>query len=81
MTTLSGGHQLQLLEGGADFFPALIAAIDQAKHEVRLETYIFDFEGTGTGVALALERAALRGLRGLCGVRDLRGWGDGASSG
>ena len=62
MTTLSGGHQLQLLEGGVDFFPALIAAIDQAKHEVRLETYIFDFEGTGTGVALALERAALRGV-------------------
>ena len=62
MTTLSGGHQLQLLEGGVDFFPALIAAIDQAKHEVRLETYIFDFEGTGTGVALTLERAALRGV-------------------
>jgi cardiolipin synthase A/B len=62
MTTLSGGHQLQLLEGGVDFFPALISAVDQAKHEVRLETYIFDFEGAGTGVALALERAALRGV-------------------
>jgi cardiolipin synthase A/B len=62
MSTLAGGHQLQLLEGGGEFFPALTAAIDQARREVRLETYIFDFEGAGTGVALALERAATRGV-------------------
>lgn len=62
MSTLAGGHQLQLLEGGGEFFPALTAAIDQARREVRLETYIFDFEGAGTGVAMALERAAARGV-------------------
>ena len=62
MTSLSGGHQLQLLESGGEFFPALILAIDQAKREVRLETYIFDFTGAGIDVALALERAAMRGV-------------------
>lgn len=56
------GHRLHLLEGSADFFPALMAAIDAALREVRLETYIFDFTGAGAGVAQALERAAKRGV-------------------
>ena len=60
---LSAGHQLQLLEGSAEFFPALNAALDAARHEVWLETYIFDFTSTGAGVAAALERAALRGVQ------------------
>lgn len=60
---LRAGHHLQLLEGSAEFFPALAAALDAARHEVWLETYIFDFTSTGAGVAQALERAALRGLQ------------------
>ncbi len=59
---LSGGHHLQLLQGGADFFPALLAAIDAATDEVRLETYIFHFDASGERVAAALERAAQRGV-------------------
>ncbi len=43
-------------------FPALIEAIDGARTEVRLETYIFDVTGTGAEVAQALERAARRGV-------------------
>jgi cardiolipin synthase len=60
--SLAPGHALELLEGGAQFFPALIAAVDAAKHEVRLETYIFYFDAQGIAVAQALERAALRGV-------------------
>lgn len=56
------GHQLQLLEGGIEYFAALIEDIDRAVSEVRLETYIFYFEGAGLRVAQALERAAQRGL-------------------
>jgi cardiolipin synthase len=52
----------QLLQGGADFFPALIAAIDSASHWVQLESYIFDFHGAGADVAEALLRAGQRGL-------------------
>lgn len=56
------GHELQLLQGATQFFPALVAAIDAAAEEVRLETYIFDFQGGGADVAHALERAARRGV-------------------
>lgn len=56
------GHQLQLLQGGQEFFPALISAIEQSKQEVRMETYIFDVQASGEGVACALERAAQRGV-------------------
>jgi len=61
-TPLSAGHHLQLLQGGAGFFPSLITAIDGAAQEVRLETYIFHFDKSGVLVASALERAALRGV-------------------
>jgi cardiolipin synthase len=59
---LRPGHHLQLLEGSRDLFPALIAAIDAARSEVLLETYIFDFTASGAEVAYALERAARRGV-------------------
>jgi cardiolipin synthase len=52
----------RLLQGGAEFFPALIEALDSARQSVQLETYIFDVYGTGALVAQALERAALRGI-------------------
>ncbi len=60
---LRGGHALQLLEGAAEFFPALVAAMDAATESIWLETYIFDFTGLGVTVAEALERAARRGLQ------------------
>jgi cardiolipin synthase len=59
---LRGGHELRLLEGSGEFFPALIAAIDAARTEVLFETYIFDFNGGAADVAYALERAAGRGV-------------------
>lgn len=59
---LRTGHTLRLLEGGAQLFPAMVAAIDAARQEVWLETYIFDFNGAAAEVAWALERAARRGV-------------------
>jgi cardiolipin synthase len=59
---LRSGHHLQLLEGGVELFPALVAAIDAARIDVRLETYIFDFTGSTSEVVHALERAARRGV-------------------
>jgi cardiolipin synthase len=59
---LRAGHELQLLEGSREFFPALLAAIDAAAGEVLFETYIFDFSASGAEVAYALERAARRGV-------------------
>ncbi|HEX7438219.1 MAG TPA: phospholipase D-like domain-containing protein, partial [Caldimonas sp.] len=55
-------HALTLLKGGGQLFPALVEAIDAARSEVLLETYIFDFTGAPRAVAEALERAAARGV-------------------
>lgn len=55
-------HELTLLKGGAELFPAMVAAIDAARSEVMLETYIFDFAHSALTVAESLERAAARGV-------------------
>jgi cardiolipin synthase A/B len=60
---LTDGHHIQLIEGGQAYFESLIEALDQAQSHVLLETYIFDVHGAAVGVAEALERAALRGVR------------------
>ncbi len=61
--TLQDGHRVDLLQGGLEFFPALVAALDASQHEVRLETYIFHFDAAGQAIAEALERAAQRGVQ------------------
>jgi cardiolipin synthase len=60
---LVSGNQLRLLQSGAEFFPALIAAIDTAHSEIHLETYIFNVDPTVEAVRDALIRAARRGVR------------------
>ena len=62
MPSLQGGHSVQLLVSGEAFFPALTAALDAARQEVYLETYIFHDDTVGEAVMLALERAARRGV-------------------
>ena len=57
------GHALELLKGTQEFFPALIRDVDQALHEVHLETYILDFTAATAEVAQALLRAAQRGVK------------------
>ena len=60
---LADGQHVQLLQGALELFPALIQAMDAARADIQLETYIFDFTGAGASVAEALERAARRGVR------------------
>lgn len=55
-------HQVRLLQGARELFPALIAAMDAALSDIQFETYIFDFTGEAAGVAEALMRAARRGV-------------------
>lgn len=62
MTNFIPGNQIQLLRNGAGYFPALEAAIDAAKHEIYLETYIYQADKTGTKIGKALMRAAQRGV-------------------
>ncbi|BCB25726.1 cardiolipin synthase B [Sulfurimicrobium lacus] len=62
MTQFLDGNQVSLLCNGAEYFPALVAAIDQAAREIYLETYIFEYDSTGRAIAAALKRAARRGV-------------------
>ncbi|MBI3715795.1 MAG: cardiolipin synthase ClsB [Betaproteobacteria bacterium] len=57
-----GGNALHLLKNGAEFFPALLAAIESAQADVRIETYIFRDDTTGKQIAAALAAAAARGV-------------------
>lgn len=61
-TGFTEGNKVTLLKNGAEFFPALMAAIDAAQREVRLETYIFQDDASGRAVRDALARAAARGV-------------------
>ncbi|MBR7512585.1 hypothetical protein KC219_20685, partial [Mycobacterium tuberculosis] len=56
------GNHVDLLRGGAEFFPALIQAIDAAQRRVALETYIYTDDATAHSVTEALARAARRGV-------------------
>ena len=59
---IKSGNRLTLLENGTEYFPALIAALNAAKHEIHLETYIFSADAIGQAVADALMHAARRGV-------------------
>ena len=50
-----------LLRGARGQFAALIEAFDAAQREIRLETYIFDTQGSAADLAAAMVRAAQRG--------------------
>ncbi|MGS0741934.1 phospholipase D-like domain-containing protein [Glaciimonas sp. GG7] len=66
----SANNHIDLLQSGAEFFPALLAAIDAARDEIYLETYIFAADETGVRVRDALKNAAKRGVA----VRVVTDW-------
>lgn len=62
VTSYSRSNHLSLLHRGAEFFPALIHAIDTAQSEIYLETYIFSIDDTANQVRDSLIRSASRGV-------------------
>jgi cardiolipin synthase A/B len=62
MPPFKDGHQIHLLEGSEHYFAALVRAMDAARYEIRLETYIFDVTAGGQDIANSLIRAASRGV-------------------
>ncbi|HVO89594.1 MAG TPA: cardiolipin synthase ClsB [Casimicrobiaceae bacterium] len=72
MTTFVPGNAVELLRSGNEYFPALIAAVGEARREAWLEAYLFADDEWGQRVADALIGAAQRGVK----VRVLvDGWG------
>lgn len=59
----SGGNRLALLEGGDELFPRMRSAIDAARHEVWLASYIFEVDRATQPLVQALCEAAQRGVR------------------
>jgi cardiolipin synthase A/B len=58
-----GGHSIELLRSGVNFFAACINEIDKAKHYIHFQTYIVDDDVTGKRLVNALIRASKRGVR------------------
>ena len=59
----SGGNVVSLLRGGDALFPAMVEAIDAARHEICVASYIFHDDPAADRVAAALIRAAQRGVQ------------------
>jgi cardiolipin synthase len=57
-----GGNHVHLLVNGEQYFPALLAAIGEARRCIEIETYIFAEDNIGLRVMYALAEAAGRGV-------------------
>ncbi|HJQ62243.1 MAG TPA: cardiolipin synthase ClsB [Burkholderiales bacterium] len=62
MTDFVDGNRITLLTRGVEYFPELEAACDGARHEIHIETYIYDGDDAGQRIGAALKRAAARGV-------------------
>lgn len=60
---LRNGNHIQLLAGGDEAYPAMLAAINEAEHSIALQSYIFDSDRIGKQFADALIRAKERGVQ------------------
>lgn len=59
---VTAGNRVTALVDGAEAYPAMLQAIDEATSTVMLGTYIFDHDPAGITFADALERAVARGV-------------------
>ncbi len=62
MAAIVDGNRVTLLVSGVEYFPSLQAELDAARHEIYIETYIFENDVTGRAIGDALIRAARRGV-------------------
>ena len=60
---LRGGNHVQVLHGGDETYPAMLAAIEHAQHSIALQSYIFDNDRLGQQFVEALVRAKERGVQ------------------
>jgi cardiolipin synthase A/B len=59
----SRGNDIRLLRNGTEYFPALLQALDSARYEIFLETYIYEMDDIGQQVTASLMHAAARGVQ------------------
>ncbi|NQB77930.1 phospholipase D-like domain-containing protein, partial [Pseudomonas aeruginosa] len=61
--SLTSGNRIEPLIDGEQAYPAMLAAIESARHSVALASYIFDGQGIGAQFVDALRRAHARGVQ------------------
>ena len=59
----TGGNTYTILTNGDQIFPAMLGAIEGARHRISFETYIYEKGSVGEQFTDALERAARRGVQ------------------
>lgn len=59
----SSHNKVKLIRGGRDYFLLLLELIENARHSIHLQTYIYEHDETGKLVAEALMEAAQRGVK------------------
>lgn len=69
---LTSGNMIEPLCGGDEAYPAMLEAIESARHTIGLSTYIFDEDDTGMEFAKALAAATERGVQ-VCVLIDAVG--------
>lgn len=57
------GHTVRLVHGGESYFDALLELINESKHLLHLQVYIFELDETGNKVLSALQEAVLRNVK------------------
>jgi len=60
---LTGGNALEILQGGDEAYPQMLAAIRAAQHSVAMSSYIFRNDAAGREFADALIEAVKRGVQ------------------
>lgn len=59
---LTTGNRIEPLHNGEEAYPAMLAAMAQARYSLHLSSYIFDGDGAGAAFIEALRDAAARGV-------------------
>jgi cardiolipin synthase A/B len=73
--SMRSGHRVEVLVDGAQAYPAMLAAILEARYEVLLETYIFEDDAAGRRFHHALCERALAGVEVRVVVDGAGSWG------
>ena len=59
MIQFIGGNQITLLKSGNEYFPALLAAIENAHAEIYIQSYIYEMDSIGIRLGTALKDCLL----------------------
>jgi cardiolipin synthase A/B len=57
------GHTVRLIHGGESYFDALLELINESKHTLHLQVYIFELDETGNKILMALQEAVRRDVK------------------